>query len=266
MSSKDQRKRPNVDCDQAKKRVWLVKVPRYLSEIWEANAGTEVGKLITAGNNEVKLKSRPDLMVPSELTQAPTTSVASKKIAPGPSVPSEHTFLMKTDPQQTLAVLAEDKAGLEEESNIRTGKLSVEGYVVQRAECRPPNDSSYLRLKIGQIEKSGQPKRQVIQIQKAAVKFKPVAAHHEDLQRQKAKKEGIKTVRADRDVLRQTIFHAFEKHQYYRLQDLQQLTNQPANYVKEILQEIAIYNQTPPHKSMWELKPEYRNYDVQKEI
>lgn len=24
--------------------------------------------------------------------------------------------------------------------------------------------------------------------------------------------------------------------------------------------EIAQYNTVPPHKSMWELKPEYRNY------
>lgn len=31
-------------------------------------------------------------------------------------------------------------------------------------------------------------------------------------------------------------------------------------FVKEILTEIAVYNTMPPHKSMWELKPEYRNY------
>lgn len=51
---------------------------------------------------------------------------------------------------------------------------------------------------------------------KAAVKFKPVAAHAEDMMRIKQKKEGAKTVRADRNVLMQALFHAFEKHQYYR--------------------------------------------------
>uniref|UniRef100_A0A1I7WJG0 General transcription factor IIF subunit 2 n=1 Tax=Heterorhabditis bacteriophora TaxID=37862 RepID=A0A1I7WJG0_HETBA len=99
-----------------------------------------------------------------------------------------------------------------------------------------------------------------VQFNFAAVKFKPVAAHAEDMMRSKQKKDGAKTVRADRDALMQALFHAFEKHQYYRLQDLQQLTQQPAGYVKELLQDIAVYNTAPPHKSMWELKPEYRNY------
>ncbi|MFH4984598.1 hypothetical protein AB6A40_011307 [Gnathostoma spinigerum] len=83
--------------------------------------------------------------------------------------------------------------------------------------------------------------------------------------RERQKKEGAKTVRADKDVVRQAIFNAFEKHQYYRLIDLQKLTNQPPGFVKEILTEIAVYNTMPPHKSMWELKPEYRSYGVVKD-
>ncbi|ETE58830.1 General transcription factor IIF subunit 2, partial [Ophiophagus hannah] len=31
-------------------------------------------------------------------------------------------------------------------------------------------------------------------------------------------------------------------------------------YLKEILREIGIYNFKGPHKSTWELKPEYRHY------
>ncbi|CAJ0586401.1 unnamed protein product, partial [Mesorhabditis spiculigera] len=266
MSTKESRKRAVVDCKQAGKKVWLVKVPRYLSEIWEANAGSEVGKLVTTGNgnNGVKLISRKDLVIPEGLSTAPSTSIASKKMAPGPSIPEEHTFIIKNDNEQSLAVLAEDKAGMEERAQIQSGKLSIEGVVVQKAECRPPNNLSYLRLKIGQIEKSGQPKRHVIQIGKAAMKYKPISVHAEEANRNKQKKEGIKAVRADRDVLRQTLFHAFEKHQYYKLNDLTQLTNQPHGWIKEILNEIAVYNTAPPHKNMWELKPEYRNYDTQK--
>lgn len=45
--------------------------------------------------------------------------------------------------------------------------------------------------------------------------------------REKAKKEGIKAVRADKDKVVSMLFQAFEKHQYYRLIDLQKLTNQP---------------------------------------
>lgn len=50
---------------------------------------------------------------------------------------------------------------------------------------------------------------------------------------------------------------------YFRLVDLQKITNQPANFIKEILLDIATYNTSFPHKSMWELKPEYRNYKAE---
>ena len=36
------------------------------------------------------------------------------------------------------------------------------------------------------------------------------------------------------------------------------LLSQP--YLKEILQEICVYNMKAPHKNMWELKPEFRHY------
>ncbi|VDM83293.1 unnamed protein product [Strongylus vulgaris] len=220
----------------AKRGVWLVKVPRYLSDLWEANAGTDVGRLVihqgVNGKGDVKLKSRPGLILPQSVTST----------IKGPAqIPDEHSFILGDVLNQTMAVLAEDKTGFNEDADV-----------------------SYLKMKIAQISNSGQPKKQVMQMEKAAVKFKPVAAHAEDMMRIKQKKEGAKTVRADRNVLMQALFHAFEKHQYYRLQDLQQLTQQPAGYVKELLTEIAVYNTAPPHKSMWELKPEYRDYAVQK--
>ncbi|WKY10438.1 hypothetical protein Q1695_002642 [Nippostrongylus brasiliensis] len=246
-----------VDCEMGKRGVWLVKVPRYLSDLWEANAGTDVGRLVIhpTVKGDVRLKSRPGLVLPPSVTST----------IKGPAqIPDEHIFILGDVLNQTMVVLAEDKAGLNEEMEIRQGRLSIEGRVVKRAECRPPASSSYLKMKIAQISSSGQPKKQVLQMDKAAVKFKPVAAHAEDMMRIKQKKEGAKTVRADRHVLQQALFHAFEKHQYYRLQDLQQLTQQPAGYVKEILTEIAVYNTAPPHKSMWELKPEYRDYASQK--
>uniref|UniRef100_A0A183I482 General transcription factor IIF subunit 2 n=1 Tax=Onchocerca flexuosa TaxID=387005 RepID=A0A183I482_9BILA len=176
------------------------------------------------------------------------------------TIPDEHSFVIGDIRNQSLAVLCEDKSGLNEDADICSGRLSIEGRVVKRADCRPPQTADYMRMKIKQIEKSSQPKRHVKQMEKAEVKFKPIAVHAEMLAREKQKKEGAKTVRADKDVVRQAIFHAFEKHQYYRLIDLQKLTSQPPGFVKEILTEIAVYNTMPPHKSMWELKPEYRSY------
>uniref|UniRef100_A0A0R3RG09 General transcription factor IIF subunit 2 n=1 Tax=Elaeophora elaphi TaxID=1147741 RepID=A0A0R3RG09_9BILA len=279
MSSKGKRKfNDHVDSDCAKRGVWLVKVPRYLSEMWEKNIGHDVGRLLIKpanGKTDLIFKSNTNLLeVNSAVHDKEASSSDSflsatsrnNRIVPVKSkqasftIPSEHSFVIGDVRNQSLAVLCEDKSGLNEDADICSGRLSIEGRVVKRADCRPPQTADYMRMKIKQIEKSCQPKRHVKQMEKAEVKFKPIAVHAEMLAREKQKKEGAKTVRADKDVVRQAIFHAFEKHQYYRLIDLQKLTNQPPGFVKEILTEIAVYNTMPPHKSMWELKPEYRNY------
>lgn len=36
--------------------------------------------------------------------------------------------------------------------------------------------------------------------------------------------------------------------------------NSNQTYLKEIMKEIGTYNNKGPHKSTWELKPEYRHY------
>lgn len=87
---------------------------------------------------------------------------------------------------------------------------------MKRAECQPPNSLAYMKMKINQIEKVSQPKQSIQTMEKAVVKFKPTAIHTEHKAKEKAKKDGAKTVRGDRDVVTQSIFHAFEKHQYYR--------------------------------------------------
>ena len=44
------------------------------------------------------------------------------------------------------------------------------------------------------------------------------------------------------------------------MKDLADLTNQPEEYIKLILQDIGKYNYNGPHRGMWQLKPEYSNY------
>lgn len=85
------------------------------------------------------------------------------------------------------------------------------------------------------------------------------------------------------------LFSAFEKHQYYNIKDLVDITKQPVvrlrhhqpkvkenktkhlidlfspspfsqSYLKEILHDIGTYNIKGTHKNTWELKTEYRHY------
>uniref|UniRef100_A0A914RJQ8 General transcription factor IIF subunit 2 n=1 Tax=Parascaris equorum TaxID=6256 RepID=A0A914RJQ8_PAREQ len=217
-----------VDCEMARRGVWLVKVTAYI------HAGRDVGTLIIKpanGKTDIIFKSTPGLCGPSVGRKKPT----------GSEIPGEYTFVIADVKSQSLNVLSEGTFQLLSPWLFPAFLSEID----LRANFRFKPRSS-----VNQIEKSSVPKRQLMQIDKAEVKFKPVAVHTETLARERQKKEGAKTVRGDKDVVRQAIFHAFEKTVRFPFQ----------GFVKEILTEIAMYNTTPPHKSMWELKPEYRSY------
>uniref|UniRef100_A0AAX7UP59 General transcription factor IIF subunit 2 n=1 Tax=Astatotilapia calliptera TaxID=8154 RepID=A0AAX7UP59_ASTCA len=149
-------------------------------------------------------------------------------------------------------------------------KITLEGVVVQRAECRPAVSESYMsymkytspclsnRL---QIEESSKPARLSQQLEKAVTNnYKPVANHDYNREYERKKKEEGKRARADKQQVLDMLFSAFEKHQYYNIKDLVDITKQPVIYLKEILRDIGIYNVKGTHKNTWELRPEYRHY------
>ncbi|XP_055734060.1 general transcription factor IIF subunit 2b isoform X2 [Salvelinus fontinalis] len=165
--------------------------------------------------------------------------------------PRDHPFTMHSVGGQTLAVFTETSAD----------KISLEGMVVQRAECRPAVNENYMKLKKLQIEVSTKPQRLTEQMDRAVTNnFKPVANHVANVEYEKKKKAEGRMVRADRQQVMDMLFSAFEKHQYYNIKDLVEVTKQPVTYLKEILREIGVYNAKGTHKSTWELKPEYRHY------
>ncbi|KAK3530090.1 hypothetical protein QTP86_012818 [Hemibagrus guttatus] len=181
--------------------------------------------------------------------------------------PREHPFTLQTVGGQTLAVYTETLSGQSDAEGSGSGtgsgpdKIALEGVVVQRAECRPAVNEHYMRLKRLQIEESLKPHRFSKQLEKAVTtNYKPVANHTYNLDYEKKKKEEGKRARADKQQVLDMLFSAFEKHQYYNIKDLVDITKQPVIYLKEILRDIGIYNVKGTHKNTWELKPEYRHY------
>ncbi|XP_060755008.1 general transcription factor IIF subunit 2 isoform X1 [Neoarius graeffei] len=255
--------RGDVDLTGAKQNtgVWLVKVPKYLSQQWAKASGRgEVGKL-RIGKNQGKAE------VSFTLNEELTTIDSMVDKASMVRVPREHPFTLQTVGGQTLAVFTETSSGQSDAEGSGSGtgtgpdKIALEGVVVQRAECRPAANENYMRLKRLQIEESSKPHRFSQQLEKAVTtNYKPVANHAYNLDYEKKKKEEGKRARADKQQVLDMLFSAFEKHQYYNIKDLVDITKQPVIYLKEILRDIGIYNVKGTHKNTWELKPEYRHY------
>uniref|UniRef100_A0A3P8WJT4 General transcription factor IIF subunit 2 n=1 Tax=Cynoglossus semilaevis TaxID=244447 RepID=A0A3P8WJT4_CYNSE len=250
-----------VDLTGAKQNtgVWLVKVPKYLSQQWTKATGRgEVGKLrICKKGNQGK--AEVSFTLNEELTVI--EGIEAKTV----SAPRDHPFTMQSVGGQTLAVFTETSSD----------KIAVEGLVVQRAECRPAVNENYMKLKRLQIEESCKPARLSQQLDRAVTSnYKPVANHTYNLEYERKKKEEGKRARADKQQVLDMLFSAFEKHQYYNIKDLVDITKHcynllskvdvflsfKQNYLKEILRDIAIYNVKGTHKNTWELKPEYRHY------
>lgn len=70
----------------------------------------------------------------------------------------------------------------------------------------------------------------------------------------------------DRDILSDDqitseIFKLFRQHEYYRLDDIVKQVGQPKTRITKVLEEIGHYNTGYPHKSMWELRSDLKDYD-----
>ncbi|XP_053311461.1 general transcription factor IIF subunit 2 isoform X2 [Spea bombifrons] len=227
--------------------MWLVKLPKYLAQQWAKATGRgEVGKLRIVKNQG---KTEVSFTLNEEL--ASIQDIGGKAATSSVTAPREHPFQLQSVGGQTLTVFTE---GLSD-------KLALEGIVVHRAECRPAASEDYMQMKRRQIEESSKPKRQSQQIDKAVTtNYRPVANHQYNIEYEKKKKDDGKRARADKQQVLDMLFSAFEKHQYYNIKDLVDITKQPVTYLKEILRDIGIYNVKGTHKNTWELKPEYRHY------
>ncbi|XP_028297236.1 general transcription factor IIF subunit 2 isoform X2 [Gouania willdenowi] len=239
--------RGEMDLTGAKQNtgVWLVKVPKYLSQQWAKASGRgEVGKLRICKKGNLG-KPEVSFTLNEELTEI--EGMKNKSV----SVPRDHPFTMQSVGGQMLTVFTENSSD----------KLALEGVVVQRAECRPAASENYMKLKKLQIEESTKPSRLAVQLEKAVTSnYKPVANHEYNREYERRKKEEGKRARVDTQLVLDMLFSAFEKHQYYNIKDLVDITKQPVKHLKETLNDIGIYNLKGKHKNTWELKPEYRHY------
>lgn len=235
-----------LDLSGAKHDLWLVKVPKGLATKWlNAPEDGAVGKLRltkNGGRTDVTYTMDPTL----EQTEIPGTK----------AVPSQHKFVLQGVGQQNLAVFS-----LSSRAPKVGEKRSVEGRIVQRVDCRPVISDKYMQLKKAQMIDACRPNRTTRQLASAVKSvYKPVAITEEEKADRLRKKEQGKKIRMEKEELQQKLFEAFEKHQYYSIKDLRNITLQPTSFLSEVLREIGVYSQHPDHRNMWELKEEYRHH------
>jgi len=141
----------------------------------------------------------------------------------------------------------------------KDGNVVLEGTVETRGELTPADGLSreYRKLCKTRLEQS-MVKRESKPIKESAMTIYPVNRTSFPQAFPPRKKEEDKRVRKPKDVVVDMIFSAFAKNEHNDLKTLVNHTEQPMAYLKEILQEVCIYNKKGPHRLMYELKPEFQ--------
>lgn len=75
----------------------------------------------------------------------------------------------------------------------------------------------------------------------------------------------VKRTRRDRRELENIIFKLFERQPNWALKQLVQETDQPEQFLKEILNDLCVYNKRGPNQGTHELKPEYKKSTEEKD-
>ena len=78
-------------------------------------------------------------------------------------IPKDHKFSVSASTAITLGVISSIS---DADATPPTDKISMEGRVVQRAECRPIQSKTYMDIKKEAIAKAGEPIRRVMRLDK----------------------------------------------------------------------------------------------------
>lgn len=148
------------------------------------------------------------------------------------------------------------------------GKVSVEGKVEHKFDMKPHNENfeEYGRLCRERTNKSMIKNRQIQVIDNdRGVHMRPMpglvglgANAKEKRKAAPVKPPEMKRTRRDRGELEDIMFKLFERKPNWALKQLVQETDQPAQFLKEILNELCVYNKRGTNQGTYELKPEYK--------
>ncbi|XP_037952508.1 general transcription factor IIF subunit 2-like [Teleopsis dalmanni] len=236
----------HMNLTNAQNRAVVVKVPKYVAQKWEsAPSDINAGKLTvikTPGQKPIF-----ELSLPPEVVE----------LKPEGKIPTEYTLQVSNVNDQTYGVFSTEAS---EQLSSGSEKISMEGCIVKKIDCKPQINDSYVAFKREAVQKASESRRTVYLLDKVVPQYKPVTDHAHNIEYRNRKKAEGKKARDDKNFVMGLLFNAFEKHQYYHIKDLVKITKQPIAYLKEILKEICNYNMKNPHKKMWELKKGYCHY------
>ncbi|KAK9129751.1 hypothetical protein Sjap_010238 [Stephania japonica] len=238
----------NLDTQKFDRSVWLMKCPLVVSKSWQAHSSDPqpVAKVVVSVD-----PLQPD---------ASNSLQFSMELA---STDSGNT------PKNYSLNMFKDFVPLCIFSETNQGKVTMEGKVEHKFDMKPHNENieEYGRLCRERTNKSMIKNRQIQVIDNdrgAYMRPMPgtvglISSSSKDKKKATpVKGPDMKRTRRDRGELEDIMFKLFERQPNWALKQLVQETDQPAQFLKEILNELCVYNKRGTNQGTYELKPEYK--------
>ncbi|KAL0358673.1 UNVERIFIED_CONTAM: hypothetical protein Sangu_0716700 [Sesamum angustifolium] len=130
------------------------------------------------------------------------------------------------------------------------GKSSVEGKIYHKFDMKPPNENieDYAKLCRERTNKYMTKTRQI-----------------QDKKKIQAKGPENRRTRRDPEEMEKIMFKLFEKQPNWTLKKLIQETDQPEQFLKDMLKLLCVYNNKGANQGTYQLKPEYRGSEDKSE-
>uniref|UniRef100_A0ACD5WJN5 Uncharacterized protein n=1 Tax=Avena sativa TaxID=4498 RepID=A0ACD5WJN5_AVESA len=248
----------HLETSRSERSVWLMKCPTIVSQAWqEATAAA-------AASDGGGSSPNPNLVVakvilsfdPLSTDEDPKQFKMEMAQADNGNTPKNYSLNMFQD-FVPMCVFSESNQG----------KFACEGKVGHKFDMEPhrENLSDYAKLCRERTQKSmiktrkvhvldkhhGMGVRQLIQLTNPAPpKDKKKATPTKPFE--------LKRTRRDRKDLENILFKLFERQPNWSLKHLLQETDQPEQFLKEIMNDLCVYNKRGPNQGTHELKPEYK--------
>ncbi|KAL8130604.1 hypothetical protein V2J09_019759 [Rumex salicifolius] len=234
----------HLDTSRWDRAVWLMKCPAVVSESLHSSSSDPsrpVAKVVLSFD---PLRANDDDYSPQFTMELAATELGN--------VPTRYSMHMSTN-IVPMSVFSESNQG----------KVCAEGKICNKFDMKPHNETmdSYGKLCRERTNKYMTRGRQTQVIDNyKGTHMRPMPGMIVTVEKKKIAAKGSETkrTRRDRREMEEIMFKFFERQSNWTLKQLIQDTDQPEQFVKDILKDLCVYNNKGANQGTYELKPEYK--------
>ncbi|XP_058204687.1 uncharacterized protein LOC131318748 isoform X2 [Rhododendron vialii] len=249
-----------LETSKSERAVWLMKCPPVVSRSLQCppplpfDAASSSSSISSGPVAKVVVSIDPLLPIDDPSSRQFTMELAATESG---NLPKCYSMDMSTD-FVPMSVFSESSQG----------KLSVEGKIYHKFDMKPHNENieQYGKLCRERTKKYMTKNRQIQVIDNDnGTRMLPLpgmiglkASGPSDKKKVPAKGSDMKRTRRDRGEMEEIMFKLFERQPNWTLKQLLHETDQPEQFLKDLLKDLCVYNNKGIHQGTYELKPEYK--------